>query len=179
MTVSGAAHVAWLSSQTAQRMAWPVDGGLMFRQRRLFGDNKRVSGFFVLPIAASLSFWVFAALWARLPGEVPAMIWPLSTGGYALLGFACGLAFLVAELPNSFLKRQIGIAPGEVSSSPGVRFFTMALDRFDSVLGCLLVVSLIVPVSLATWLWVLVLGVATHALFSVAMYRLGLKGRAM
>ena len=42
-----------------------------------------------------------------------------------------------------------------------------------------LVISLIVPVSLVTWLWVLILGTTCHALFSFAMYRLGLKGRAM
>lgn len=179
MACPGAAHVIWLRSQTAQRLTWPVDGGLTFRRHRIFGENKRLAGFFVLPPVAGLSFWMLSKLWAYLPGALPSLIWPLSGMQYALLGLACGFAFLVAELPNSFLKRQFGVAPGGTPASRLFRVLATGLDRFDSVIGCLIVAGLIVPVSLATWGWVLVLGTSQHALFSFAMFQLGLKGRAL
>lgn len=179
MAFPGAAHVIWLRSRTARRMTFPVDAGLCFRGRRIFGDNKRLAGFLVLPPAAGLSFWILAGLWVQLPGQLPNLIWPLSGLQYALLGVACGFAFLLAELPNSFLKRQLHIAPGDTPASRPFRVFATTLDRFDSVIGCLIVAGLLVPVSLATWGWVLVLGTAQHALFSFAMFQLGLKARAL
>lgn len=179
MAIPGAVHVIWLRSKMARRMTYPIDGGLTFRGRRLFGANKTLSGFVALPLAACLSFWLLSLLWARLPGTLPDMLWPLSGGQYAALGLVCGLAFLVAELPNSFAKRQIGIAPGAAPPAGPLKVITAIIDRFDSVIGCLIAVSLIVPVSIATWVWVLVLGTGQHALFSVLMFKMGLKGRAL
>ncbi|MCK0101173.1 CDP-archaeol synthase [Pseudohalocynthiibacter sp. F2068] len=179
MAGPGAAHVIWLRSDAARRMGWPVDGGLTLRGRRIFGANKRLAGFVVLPPAAGLSFWILAGLWAMLPGALPAMIWPLSGLQYCLLGLACGFAFLLAELPNSFVKRQFDVAPGAAPRASVFRVFSTVLDRFDSVIGCLIVAGLFVPVSLATWAWVLALGTGQHALFSFAMFRLGLKERAL
>jgi CDP-2,3-bis-(O-geranylgeranyl)-sn-glycerol synthase len=58
-----------------------------------------------------------------------------------------------------------------------VLFFV--IDRCDSVLGVLIVASLLVPVQALTWVWVLVLGPLLHALFSVLLHRLGVKARAL
>lgn len=179
MAVPGLVHVLWLRSKLARRLAYPVDGGLMVRNRRLFGANKTLGGFLALPPAASLSFWLLSVLWAQLPAPLPDMLWPLSGWQYAGLGLICGFAFLIAELPNSFLKRQIGIAPGAAPSSGPLKVITTIVDRFDSVIGCLVAASLLLPLSVATWVWVLVLGAAQHALFSFLMFRMGLKGRAL
>jgi CDP-diglyceride synthetase len=50
-------------------------------------------------------------------------------------GTLVGLGVVGGELPNSFLKRRLGIAPGERRRSPlGVAI--TALDQGDFVLGC-------------------------------------------
>ena len=179
MAFSGAAHVSWLSSGTAQRLSYPADGGHTFRNRRIFGDNKRLSGFLVLPPATSLSFLTLSLLWPQLPGATPDTLWNLSSAQYAMMGFACGLAFLVAELPNSFLKRQLGIESGDTPPAGALKVLTIVIDRLDSVIGCLIAVSLIVQISLATWVWVIALGISQHAFFSFLMFKLGLKRRAL
>lgn len=179
MAFSGVAHVIWLNSQTAQRFSYPVDGGRTFRKRRIFGDNKRLSGFLVLPPATGLSFWALSLLWPQLTGATPGALWDLSSAQYAMMGFACGLVFLVAELPNSFLKRQLGIAPGGAPTAGPLKVLTTVIDRLDSVIGCLIAVSLIVPVPFATWVWVFALGICQHAFFSFLMFKLGLKRRAL
>jgi CDP-2,3-bis-(O-geranylgeranyl)-sn-glycerol synthase len=53
------------------------------------------------------------------------------------------------------------------------------LDRFDSVLGVLIVLSLLVPVPASTWVWVLLIGPGVHAIFSILLHRLGVKARAL
>jgi CDP-archaeol synthase len=179
MSAAGAAHVLWLRTALSRRFAWPVDGGLTFRGRRLFGDNKRVCGFMVLPPVGALTFLLLGGGREVLPAFFADGLWRLSAGQYAGLGLGCGFAFMLAELPNSFLKRQLGIAPGQAPLQPLLRPVVLLADRFDSVLGVLLALSLVVPVPLATWFWVLAFGPAVHAAFSIAMHGLGIKARAL
>lgn len=179
MSLSGAAHVLWLRSRLSQRFCWAVDGGCTFRGRRLFGDNKRVCGFMVLPPVTALTFMLLGSGRELLPTVIAAGLWPLTPWQYAGLGLVCGLAFMLAELPNSFIKRQLDIAPGQTSARPWLRPIIMLVDRYDSVLGVLLALSLLVSVPVLTWLLVLLLGPAVHALFSIALHSLGLKARAL
>jgi CDP-2,3-bis-(O-geranylgeranyl)-sn-glycerol synthase len=179
MSAAGCVHVAWLKSAASRRLAQPIDGGLTVRGRRLFGENKRLRGFVAMPLAGAAVFALLGALREAMPAWLAAGMWPLSPAQYAALGFACGLAFMLAELPNSFVKRQLGVAPGEPPASPMLRAVFFVVDRCDSVLGVLVVASLLVPVQAATWLWVLLLGPCLHAAFSVILHRLGEKARAL
>ena len=85
---------------------------------------------------------------------------------------------MAGELPNSFLKRQLGIAPG--SAAPGTIagpvFF--ALDRVDSLLGMLVALAAVAPVPPLTLAIILVVGPLLHGAFSVLTFRLGGKARA-
>ena len=179
MSAAGAVHVLWLGTALSRRFAWPVDGGLSFRGRRLFGGNKRVCGFMVLPPAAALAFMILGGGRELLPAVFAEGLWPLSAWHYAGLGLGCGFAFMLAELPNSFLKRQLGIAPGQAPAQSWLRPVILVVDRYDSVLGVLLTLSLLVPVPGATWLWVLAFGPGVHAVFSITMHGLGIKARAL
>jgi CDP-2,3-bis-(O-geranylgeranyl)-sn-glycerol synthase len=89
------------------------------------------------------------------------------------------MMFMLAEQPNSFIKRQMGIAPGQAPAQSWLRIPVLVLDRYDSVLGVLIVSSLLVHISIATWLWVLLLGPVFHAVFSIIMHVLGIKARAL
>jgi CDP-2,3-bis-(O-geranylgeranyl)-sn-glycerol synthase len=101
---------------------------------------------------------VLGASREHLPSWLTQGVWPPQPAQFALLGFACGLAFMLAELPNSFVKRQLDVVPGQPPSSPSLRAVFFVIDRCDSVLGVLIVASLLVPVQALTWVWVLVLG---------------------
>ncbi|AGA35407.1 CDP-diglyceride synthetase [Thioalkalivibrio nitratireducens DSM 14787] len=132
----------------------------------------------MLPPAAAAAFVVLESLRERIPEPLMAGWWPLGPLEYAGLGFGCGVAFMAAELPNSFLKRQLGVPPGRAPDRRWLRFVAFAIDQLDSVVRVLLALTLLVPVHAATWLWVLLFGPGLHAGFSLLMYRLGLKVRA-
>ena len=179
MSLAATVHLAWLRSSASTGFRAPIDGARTWRGRRLFGDNKQWRGLMALPPAAAFAFVaVEQALRAWWP-QVHANLWPMSSSLYAVAGASCGLAFMAAELPNSFLKRQLGVAPGQPAGKRWQRLLCNVADRFDSVTGLVLMLWLLVPLPAAA-LWTLLLGgPALHAAFSVAQYAMGQNSRPL
>jgi hypothetical protein len=105
-------------------------------------------------------------------------LWPLSMGGFAALGAWAGLGFMLGELPNSFVKRQLDIAPGRAPRGSLAMVVCFVADRVDSILGMLVALSVVVPTPPLMWLYVLLIGPGIHLAFSALLYRLGVKARA-
>jgi CDP-diacylglycerol--serine O-phosphatidyltransferase len=104
-----------------------------------FGANKTLRGFVVMPLTTAIG--------AIVPAQVhPAMeqpMWLQAQGvvGWLLLGACLGLAYVIAELPNSFIKRRKGIPPG--ISPQRARVWFVAADQLDSALGMSLTLALL------------------------------------
>lgn len=177
LAVAGVVHVVWLRNPCSRRFATPIDRGASWRGRRIFGDNKTWSGLMAMPLAAAMVFALVAQFREYLPARLAAGIWSRSASELALVGLACGLAFMLAELPNSFLKRQLGIGPGAVAQRMVLRVLFLFIDRIDSTLGVLVVLSVLLPVHGMTWVWALLLGICLHWIFSYWLFLLRLKGR--
>jgi CDP-2,3-bis-(O-geranylgeranyl)-sn-glycerol synthase len=172
--LAGMAQTAWFKAPLSRRFSRPIDRGATFRGRRVFGEHKTLRGFVVMIPAAAVSF---AALAAAVGDPAAAGLWPLTLAGYAGLGACAGFGLMAGELPNSFIKRQLGIRPGECPPSRAAATAQFVADRIDSGLGMLLAVSAIVRTPAMTWLLVLAIGPSIHWAFSVLMFHLGLKTR--
>jgi CDP-2,3-bis-(O-geranylgeranyl)-sn-glycerol synthase len=172
--LAGMAQTAWFAAPLSRRFSRPIDGGATFGGTRVFGDHKTLRGFVVMVPAAAVSF---AALAAAIGNPAQAGLWPLTVAGYAGLGACAGFGFMAGELPNSFVKRQLGIRPGECPHNRLAAAAQFLADRIDSGLGMLLAVSAIVATPAVTWLLVLSVGPSIHWAFSVLMFHLGLKAR--
>jgi hypothetical protein len=125
-------------------LAHPVDRGALFRGRRVLGDNKTHRGLLCVAlgtaIAQLLLGWPVSASYQPEHG-VPR--W----AGTAVLGVLIGSAAMLAEFPNSFLKRQLALSPGaQAVGGWGVAFHV--LDQVDVLVGAWLVLAVILPV---TW----------------------------
>jgi CDP-2,3-bis-(O-geranylgeranyl)-sn-glycerol synthase len=175
-TLAGACHTAWLASPGSRRFAVPLDGGRTLGGHRWLGDNKTIRGFMVMVPATSLAFALLAALLTTLPGGL-AGLWALAPIEYALLGAWGALGFMAGELPNSFIKRQLGIAPGAAAHGRVSAPVFFVIDRIDSIVGLMLALIVAVPVPWGTWVYVVLVGPALHGFFSVALFRLGVKAR--
>src|SRR5687768_7982781 len=90
--LAGLVHSLWLRSRWARPWRVPIDGGRTWRGRPIFGENKTWAGFLVLPPAAAATFALLRWAAEALPESRREGLWPLPVGGYALLGFWCGLA---------------------------------------------------------------------------------------
>jgi hypothetical protein len=84
---------------------------------------------------------------------------------------------MAGELPNSFIKRQLAVAPGARASSSAAWVCQFIADRIDSGVGMLLALSVAVPTPWLTWLYVLLAGPLLHWGFSILMFHLGIKSR--
>jgi CDP-2,3-bis-(O-geranylgeranyl)-sn-glycerol synthase len=108
----------------------PIDGGLELRGRRLFGDNKTWRGALVMftgAFAATAGLSRFRWFRDRLPEDVAAAPVPV-------YGALLGLGVVAGELPTSFVKRQLGIAPGRRAPATLAPLFSL-YDQGDIVLG--------------------------------------------
>lgn len=170
--LAAALHIAVLKLKLLEVLKLPLDGGLTLRGERLFGDNKTVRGVVVMVAGAVLGAWI-QARWARVPGLE---LFDYGAAEPTLLGVALGLGFAAGELPNSFLKRRVGIGPGQRGGP-----FYVVLDQVDSVIGCLAALAILAPAgwvpSLEVWAVTLVLASGLHVAFNSVFVLLGLKER--
>lgn len=124
-----------------------------------------------------IAFLTLRLLFGMLPTELLNGLWPLSVVQYGLLGCFVGLGFMVGELPNSFVKRRFDISPGEAPMQPRARPVCFIVDRFDSIFGGMLALSLVVPTPFLTWCFILLIGPVIHLAFNLLLFQLGVKAR--
>ena len=178
MSLAGLAHACWMASRHSASFRIPIDGNRHWRGARIFGANKTLAGFMAITPAAGAAFALLGALRDTMPTWLDAGLWPLAPGQLFALGCWAGFWFMAGELPNSFLKRRIGLAPGAIPRGGWRRLACLVLDRIDSVLALLLALAVLVPMHWATWLWVLAIGPAVHLAFSSVLFLTGVKARA-
>ncbi len=175
-TFAGFVHTLWLRSRLSQRFCTPLDLGGSFRGKRIFGENKTLRGFMAIVPATAGSFLILGIVVSNHP-DLSLRLWALSPGSYAFLGLAAGLGFMLGELPNSFIKRQLGIGPGKAPGKSSAKVVFFALDRLDSITGMLIAIGFFVPTPWRVWFYVALLGPGVHWFFSVILYWYGVKER--
>lgn len=153
-------------------LAVPIDGGASFRGKRLFGDNKTFRGVVSMGLGSSLGFLLLGTLASgsryRYLGQLP-------DGAVALLlGAAVGIVAMLAELPNSTLKRQLDLPPGEQAKGVS-RIALHVLDQVDIWAGAWLVLAFVVSPTfgllLGSFLWIY----RGHQIFTFIGYKLGMR----
>jgi hypothetical protein len=157
-----------------KRLAMPIDRGHTFRGRRVFGPNKTYRGIVAVGAGTAIGFALrpFLASASAFPLEVE---W-LNRPGIAsiVFGFCIGAAAMIAELPNSFIKRQLSIGPGQAGRGLlGVVFYFV--DQVDMLLGVWLVVSLAMAIEPGPVAWSVVVLFVAHQVFTMAGYGLGMR----
>ena len=158
-------HVIVLKFRWLESLRVPLDGGATWRGRRLFGDNKTVRGAVVMIGVSAIVATLQAAVRIRR-----LEYFDYGEAHLFLIGLLLGTGFVVGELPNSFVKRQLGVAPG---AHAGV-WHTLA-DQLDSVIGALLTISLVWIPPLGVWATALFMGTGLHMAVNGIFVVLGLK----
>jgi CDP-2,3-bis-(O-geranylgeranyl)-sn-glycerol synthase len=146
----------------------PLDGGRTLGGRRLLGDNKTWRGALCMTagvVLATVLLWRWDWWRAQLPGAV-------RDASPVLVGLLMGAGTVIGELPNSFLKRRLGIAPGARRRTPGGVALAV-LDQGDLVLGIwvALLPIWVMPVWLAAIAFAAV--AAIHLVINVIGYAIG------
>jgi hypothetical protein len=178
----GVLHVVVIKLGWWRRLAaMPLDGGLTWRGRRLLGDNKTLRGALVMPAATALSSQTLAMALAALPPSTRStwMALPVQLASPLWWGALIGLGYIIGELPNSFLKRQLDVAPGAAADGGRLRrALFWVIDQVDFLVG-IVVVTAIAGVVIPAGVVAVLLGIAlvVHPAVAALMVALGLKRR--
>jgi len=132
-TLAAIAHMFVVKSNFLPALTYPLDFNLTYRNKRIFGNNKTFRGLVAMAFlsvpAAYLLYW----LTQHVPSVSKYNIIQFEQYHWALIGLIIGLAYVVAELPNSFVKRQQQITEGSRGN-----LLNIMVDQVDSPIGCML-----------------------------------------
>lgn len=157
----------------------PIDGGMKFYDgRQIFGNNKTWTGFWGMVF--------FGAIFQLLWGAVCFAIKPLENINELYNNFSnnpafnlasgaiLGFAYVLFELPNSFIKRRLNITPGKIAGGiKGVFFFI--IDQIDSLIGVVMTLNFFSKMSFVKYWLYIFLGALTHVIVNLILYALKIR----
>jgi hypothetical protein len=126
-----------------------------------FGRNKTWRGFLFVPVTNAIVLTVLSGI-IQPQLEMP-----------SLLGFVLGLAYMISELPNSFIKRRLGLPPGDNRGKFRLAF--SIVDKTDSAIGVVISYVLLGYTSWQMGLWLLMLAIMCHIVVSGLLVAFGIK----
>ena len=156
-----------------KKLQVPMDGGRTLKDgNRLFGENKTWKGFMGYIIFGTLS----TVLWGLIIKNTPLnslnffYVNHENTLGFNILvGVLLGLFYALFELPNSFIKRRLGITPGKPATGLKKAIFVF-IDQADSIFGCALVVWFFYNLGFPRYIGFVVVGAVTHIVINMLLY---------
>nr|WP_298418330.1 CDP-archaeol synthase [uncultured Kordia sp.] len=154
LLISNVIHMLVIKKDIFQWLTYPIS-------KKLFGINKTWRGFVFVPVmnAFVLQFINF--------------IFSFNLDAAFYLGFALGFGYMLFELPNSFMKRRLGIQAGAQATSNKIGF--ALLDKMDSAFGVNLVYF---SLGFIAWKYAVLLFVCssfTHIIISQLLVQLHIK----
>jgi CDP-diglyceride synthetase len=157
---SGSLHMAFVRKDWLPALRRPLNP-------QLFGPNKTWRGFVVMIPGV----WLGQAIEPLLSNPTTS----LRAASGVLLGLSLGLAYMLAELPNSYIKRRLGIEAGMLPTKNKLLF--AFIDQADSAVGCAIAYRLLLGAPWATVIILSLLGPFVHLLANLTLYALGLRRR--
>ena len=175
VVLSGLGHVAVLKTDLLRALSVPLDGGACWRGRPVFGENKTWRGIALMTGLTALASGTQAALARRNRWTSALDVLQSARVNAWLTGALCGLTYCLAELPNSFVKRQLGIAPG--ARATRASRLQYVVDQADSVAGCLVALRLLYRAAARELITAFALGITVHIGIDQLIYAIGVKSR--
>jgi CDP-2,3-bis-(O-geranylgeranyl)-sn-glycerol synthase len=152
----------------------PIDAHRSWRGIRLFGDNKTWRGVLVAVLGCTFGVAIQYVIGARA-GRLALVEYVHAPN--ILLGVAMGVGVAAGELPNSFVKRRLRIAPGATAAG-WKRAAFYGWDQIDLLTGAWPLVAIWVA---PTWCLVVAsvgLVLIAHPLISLVGYLVGARRTA-
>lgn len=136
---------------------------------RWFGQNKTWRGFIVMPLVT----WPGVVLAQSLERVIDLNTPLLSHTSSWLLALGLGLGYCLLELPNSFMKRRLGIKEGQTAEHS--KWLFVFIDQGDSALGCMLVYKYLVSITWPLFWATIAFGTGLHLLINLSLYKAKLR----
>jgi hypothetical protein len=150
-------HMVVVKQNVLPKLAHPISSSL-------FGTSKTWRGFVILPLVTAILTAAFNSLF--LDGKASLL-------HSVFLGFGLGFSYMLWELPNSYIKRRIGIAQGQKSTTmPLLQVFT---DKADSLIGVFLFYYWMMSISFREVAILFAISILIHMALSYLLFVLRIK----
>jgi CDP-diacylglycerol--serine O-phosphatidyltransferase len=163
LAFAGALHMLVVKNNLLPQLAMPIN-------KKWFGVSKTWRGVLCMPLFTSLGFYIVFTLFNVNSGYAS---FDLSRYSPIELGLMLGLAYIMAELPNSWMKRRMGIPSGELPDKNRMLF--IIVDQLDSVVGCGLVYVIVIGMPVTTFISLILIGLYIAFAVKNILYHLGYK----
>ena len=90
------------------------------------------------------------------------------------VGIGMGIAYMLFELPNSFIKRRLEISDGKTEKGVKGKIF-FVIDQLDSMFGVILVLAAVSKIGLLQYINYVLLGGLTHICVNLVLYKLKIR----
>lgn len=170
----GIFHGLVMKYQLAPALTRPIDGGQFWRGRRVFGDNKTWRGPLALGFGTGLGQAAVAMIWQNTASFHRVFATERSVFTWFLFGFAVGFLAMLGELPNSFIKRRLGVQPGQGAGGRAALLFYV-LDQIDLLILVFPFWAFYGALNVPRAMMIVVLVVVIHQVLSSVGYRLGMR----
>jgi hypothetical protein len=156
----------------------PMDMGVTFRGKPLFGPNKTWRGFITCSTGTIVFTYFIRFLYFNSEVFKNISIVDFNLVDPLHIGMALGIGMMLGELPNSFFKRQMGIRSGERGSGfTGILF--RIFDQIDLLLGIWFLLLFVQGFSVAKNIDILIFSIAfalvIHFLIAQIGYYMGMR----
>ena len=177
--LAGVSNMVVVKQKWFKNIAKPMDKGKVLKDgKRMLGNNKTWLGFLTMVICSIITHLVWG-LFCEVFDVVYDMnqlyLYYDNTVMYNILvGIAMGVAYMLFELPNSFIKRRLEIPDGKTERGVKGKIF-FVIDQLDSMFGVILVLVVVSKINLLQYINYVLLGGLTHICVNLILYKLKIR----
>ena len=145
----------------------PLDGGLHFRGKRIFGDHKTLRGILVGVLTGIVTCLIQGYIYRHSTWIQSISL--IDYSSYATcfaLGLALGFGALAGDAIKSFFKRQFAVPSGK----PWFPF-----DQIDYIVGGLVLSSVVIDLPHSAYVWIGLVWFLIHPIATFLAWLVGLK----
>lgn len=144
----------------------PLDFGIKFRGKPLFGKNKTWRGLFFGIFVATATVFFQKLILGSLDTDIELNGISFNSLPTLTLGLLLGAGPLIGDAIESLFKRQLDVAPGK-SWFP--------FDQIDYIIGAIIFTWFLVPLTFGQYASLFIIGFGVHLIASYIGYLLKLK----
>lgn len=177
--LAGILNMICVKQSWFREKARPLDRGAKLKDnKRIFGDNKTDLGIITMIVCSILTHIIWGIIckgWST--GRELNRLYTIHNNNITyniLVGALMGLAYMILELPNSFIKRRLQIPDGKTLSGIKGKTF-MIIDQVDSLFGIALVLAFVSNISIGQYFNYIILGGLTHITINYILYKLKIR----
>ena len=171
--LGGISNMIFTKTNIYKKHCYPIDCYKTLKDnKRIFGDNKTIIGFFSMIFFCTLFQIICGFLYNFLNIICNNDLYINNQNTLlfnSIIGFLFGFTYVICELPNSFIKRRLNIECGKTNKGIiGTLFFL--IDQIDSLLGVMFILFLFSNISFLKYIGYVLLGGLTHIFVNLILY---------